>query len=72
MTETTLPALFRACRACREHPVFRTRQKAIGARPALAWHQCCAAHVPGARLAEAPAAVQAMAARLDAHETVAL
>ena len=41
--------LYPACRDCRERPAYRTRQKAIGARPALAWRQCCAKHKPGTK-----------------------
>jgi hypothetical protein len=47
---TTLPALFSACKDCRNAPVYRTRQKAFAARPALAWHQCCEAHRPGVKV----------------------
>lgn len=39
--------LYPSCKDCRDNPTHETRQKAVAARPALAWHQCCAKHVPG-------------------------
>lgn len=51
-----LPPLAPDCADCREYPAFITRQKAVGKRPALAWHQCCYKHEPGNKVAARTAA----------------
>jgi len=61
--------LYAKCSQCRVSPTYRTRQRAIGARPVGRWFQVCTSHLPGSRLHLAPVVVQAMSAALHAHET---
>jgi hypothetical protein len=70
-TAATLPPLFANCKHCQTRPIVRTRQRAIGARPATEWRGACEKHIPGSALAKLPPdhPVRLTAERGQFHET---